>query len=176
TRCASSEMTEPIAGAAPGSGRGILSRLLPQRADNAYRGHTLALWLLALLLLMKSGIGVKSIFFGYRVATRADGIPLETFTPAGAQAVVSMFALWGLSQLMLCLLGILVLVRYRSMVPLVLALVLLEHLGRKLILQFMPIATAGSPPGFYVNLALFTVEIVALALSLRSRGNLQTQG
>src|SRR5262249_18042915 len=95
--------------------------------------------------------------------------------PAGAQAVVSMFALWGLSQLMICVLGILVLVRYRSMVPFVLALVLLEHLGRKLILQFLPMATTGTPPGFYVNLGLFTAAIVGLALPLWSRGNLQTQ-
>src|SRR5215471_20336281 len=96
----------------------MLSRLLPQRIDNGYRGHKLALWLFGLVVFVKSGISVNSIFNGYSVATSADGIPLDTFSPACVRMVVSDFALWGLSQFMLCLLGIVVLVRYRAMVPL----------------------------------------------------------
>jgi len=153
----------------------MFNQFLPQRVDNTYRGHKLALWLFALLVLMKVGISLNSIFNGYSVATSADGIPLDTFTSAGARAVVSLFALLGLSQLMICLLCILVLARYRSMVPFMFALLLLEHLSRKLILQFLPIVRTGTPPGFFVNLVLLAVMIVGLALSLRSQDNLQAQ-
>jgi hypothetical protein len=76
---------------------------------------------------------------------------------------------------MICLLSILVLVRYRSIVPLMLALLLLEHLSRKLILQFLPIVRTGTPPGFFVNLLLLAVMMVGLALSLWSQDNLQAQ-
>ncbi len=153
----------------------MFNQLLPQRIDNTYRGYKLALWLFALLVFIKVAISLNCIFNGYMVASSADGIPLGTFTSAGAQAVVSLFAIWGLSQLMICLLCILVLVRYRSMVPFMFALLLLEHLSRKLILQFLPMVRTGTPPGFYVNLVLLAVMLVGLALSLGSQDNLQAQ-
>jgi hypothetical protein len=71
--------------------------------------------------------------------------------------------------------GILALVRYRSMIPLIFALFLLEYLSRRLILLFSPIIRTGTPPGFYVNLVLLAVMLLGLALSLRSRGNLELQ-
>ena len=151
----------------------MLQRLLPQRIDNTFRGHRLALWLFGVLVLMKGGIGLGTIFNGRSAATSADGIPLDTFSPAGEQAFVSLFAAWGLSQLMLNLIGLLVLVRYRAMVPFMFALLLLEHLSRRLIFVVLPIASTGTSPGFFVNLVFVAVMIVGLALSLRNQGDLQ---
>jgi len=153
----------------------LTDRLLPQRVDNTYRGHKLALWLFGAVVLMKLAMSLNSIFNGYVVASSADGIPLDTFPSAAAQTVVALFAIWGLAHLMICLLCILVLVRYRSMVPLMLALLLLEHLSRKLILQFLPIVRTGTPPGFFINVILLALMIVGLALSLRSQSNLRVQ-
>lgn len=144
----------------------MFNQLLPRHLDNTYRGYKLALWLFAPLVLMKAGIGANAIFNGYMVAGSADGIPLDTFTPAGARTVVSLFAIWGLSQLMICFLCILVLVRYRALIPFMFALLLLEHLSRKLILHFIPVVTTGTPPGYVVNLVLLSLMIVGLALSL----------
>jgi hypothetical protein len=76
---------------------------------------------------------------------------------------------------MISVLGIVVLVRYRSMIPFMFALLLVEHLGRKLILRFLPLVRTGTPPGYFVNLALVAVMIVGLALSLRSRPDRRTQ-
>jgi hypothetical protein len=153
----------------------MMSRLLPPRIDNTYRGHKLALWLFALLLFMKVAMSVNSIFNGYSVASSADGIPLDTYAPAAARTIVSLFALLGLSHFMVSLLCILVLACYRSMIPFMFALLLLEHLGRRVILHFTPVIRAGTPPGFYVNLALLAVMLAGLALSLRSRGDLPIQ-
>ena len=153
----------------------MLDQLLPRYVDNTYRGYKLALWLFAVLVLMKVGISLSAIFNGYVAASSADGIPLDTFTPTGARTVVSLFALWGLSQLMICLLCLLVLVRYRAMIPFMFALLLLEHLSRRVILQVMPIVTTGTSPGFFINIALLCLMIVGLALSLRSKGALQKQ-
>lgn len=150
----------------------MLSQLFPQRIDNTYRGYKLALWLLGLLLLMRIAISLGSIFNGHTAASSADGIPLDTFTPAGAQTVLSLFALLGLSRLMLGLIGILALVRYRAMVPLMFVLLLLETLGRKLILQALPIPRTGAPPASTMNLVLLALMIVGLALSVWPRGSL----
>ena len=144
----------------------MFKQLLPQRIDNTYTGHKLALWLFAPLVFMKGGIGLGTIFNGRSAATSADGIPLEIFTPAGEQAFVALFAAWGLSQLMLNLIGLLVLVRYRAMVPFMFVLLLFEHLSRKLIFWVLPIPRTGTPPGFYLNLAMVAVMIVGLVLSL----------
>ena len=74
----------------------MFNRLLPQRIDNTYRGHKVALWLFALVVFLKTSIGLGTIFNGRNAAISADGIPLDTFTPAGADAFVSLFAAWGL--------------------------------------------------------------------------------
>ncbi len=129
----------------------MLNQLLPQRIDNTYRGYKLTLWLFGLVVLIKIGMSLNSIFNGYFVARSADGIPLDTFPSAAARTVVSLFAIWGLSHFVICLLCILVLVRYRSMIPFMFTLLLLEHLSRKLILQVMPIVRTGTPRGFYIS-------------------------
>jgi hypothetical protein len=147
----------------------MFDQLLPRRVDNAYRGHKLALWLFGLLVFMKTSIGIGTIVNGRNAATSADGIPLDSFGPAGAQAFVSIFAAWGLAQVTIGMLCILVLVRYRALVPFMFALLLLEHLGRKLIFVVMPIARTGDAPGYFINLALVGLMVVGLVLSLRKQ-------
>jgi hypothetical protein len=151
----------------------MFNDLLPRSIDNTYRGHKLALWLFGLLVFMKAAMSLNSIFNGALVASSADGLPLDTYPPAAARTIVFMFAAWGLSQFMICLLGILALVRYRGMIPLMFALLLLEHLSRRLILQFQPVIKTGTPPASAINLGLLALMIVGLALSLWRRSNLQ---
>lgn len=147
----------------------MLNRILPRQIDNDYRGHKLALWLFGAVIAVKLAISLGTIFNGHEAASSADGIPLDTFTPAGAQAVVSLFAIWGLAQFVICLLCILALARYRAMIPLLFALLLLEYLGKRVILFFLPVVKTGTPPGSIINLVLLGVMIIGLALSLRGR-------
>jgi hypothetical protein len=153
----------------------MIKKLLPQCIDNTYRGHKLALWLFALVVSVKILQSLLVIFNSYSVVKSADGIPLETYTPAGAQTVVAVFALSGLSRLIISLLCVLVLVRYRSVITFMFALLALDYLARELILHFIPLVRTGSPPGPLVNLILFSLTIVGLALSLWSQGNLEAQ-
>src|SRR5262245_64471626 len=94
----------------------MLNRIFPDQLDNNYHGYKLALWIFGLLLLMKLGISLSSIFDTHNVVRSADGIPLDTFTSGGAATVVSVTALLGLSQLLLASLGVLALIRYRAMI------------------------------------------------------------
>jgi hypothetical protein len=73
----------------------MLDRIFPPQFDNSYRGHKLALWIFALLVLMKIGISLSAIFDGYTMARSADGIPIDTFTSGGAEAVVRLPRFWG---------------------------------------------------------------------------------
>ncbi len=154
----------------------MFNQILPQCVDNKYRGHKLALWLLGGIIFMKASQSMSSIFKGYSVAMGPDGIPLDTFAPAAARAVVSLFALLGFSYLVICLVGILILVRYRSLVPFMLALLVVDYLSRRMILHFLPIVRIGTPPGAYINLALFALMVVGLGLSLWTQDKLQAKG
>ena len=148
----------------------MLNRLLPRQADNAYRGYRLALWLFGLLVLSRTIMSVNSMVNGRAIASSADGIPLDTYTPDGARTVVSLFAVLGLSNLVICILCIVVLVRYRALVPLMFSLLLLQHLARRVIHQILPVATTGNPPASVINLVLLALMVVGLALSLARPG------
>ena len=153
----------------------MFNQILPQRIDNTYRGHPLGLWLFVLVLVLKTGIALGTIFNGRSAAQSADGIPLDSFGAGGADAVVTLFAIWGLSQLFFSVFGVLALARYRAMIPFLFALLLLEHVARRWILLARPIATTGTPPGLYINLALLALMVLGLALSLRRRADLPLQ-
>jgi hypothetical protein len=152
-----------------------LNRIFPQRIDNTYRGHPLAVWLFIPVVVLKTAIALATIFNGRAAAQSADGIPLDSFGASGAEAVVALFAIWGLAQLVFSVFGVLALTRYRAMIPFLFVLFLIEHLARRWILLVKPIARTGTPPGIYVNLVILVLMIVGLALSLRSRADLPLQ-
>jgi hypothetical protein len=143
--------------------------MIPRMIDNTYRGQKLALWLFGLIVLMKVAMSVNSIFFGQKVITSADGIPLDSYPAAAARTIVTLFALLGLLNLIICVICIVALIRYRSAIPFFFALLAVEHLSRKLILQLMPIARTGTPPGSMINLVILGLLIAGLVLSLWRR-------
>src|SRR5215510_521876 len=149
----------------------MLDRIFPARFDNNYRGHQLALWLFGLLLLIKLGISLSSIFDTYNVVESADGIPLDTFTSGGAETVVSITALLGLYLFLLASLGVLALIRYRAMIPFMYVLFLVEYFAKKWIQLVKPIVRTETPPATYVNLVLIALLIAGLLLSLQRKSS-----
>src|SRR5262245_37479632 len=95
----------------------MLNRIFPKQFDNAYRGYALAIWLFAAIVLLKLAMSYAALFDTVDMLERADSIPLQTFGPAGAAAVLTTTKLLGLNHLLLNLLGVVILVRYRAMIP-----------------------------------------------------------
>jgi hypothetical protein len=87
---------------------------------------------------------------------------------AGANAIVFAFALWGSSQLLLAGIQMLVAVRYRSLVPLMYLLLILESLLRALVGYLKPVTFAHTPPGAVGNQVVLVLAVSMLALSLWS--------
>lgn len=154
----------------------MLDALLPRRLDNEYRGSRLALWLFGLVVAMKSAQSLAIILDGYSTASGADGIPLDSFPPGAAQTVVAVFAQGSLWRLFFCLLCGLVLLRYRSAVPLMFALLALNYLAAQLVFGLVPLPRVGAPVGPLVNLLLFVLMLVGLGLSLWRRSGSAAQG
>lgn len=67
------------------------------------------------------------------------------------------------------MLGLVVLVRYRALIPFMFALFLMDRLARNLILQLIPIERTGTPPVSAITLGLLAVTILGLLLSLWPR-------
>ncbi|KAB2963839.1 MAG: hypothetical protein F9K18_08140 [Thermoanaerobaculia bacterium] len=152
----------------------MLRRLFPERLDNAYTGHPLGLWLFGLVVAARILQAAVVTFDTASVAKSADGIPLDTFGPAAAQAVVSLFALTGIYRLVIGVLCVLVLVRYRNAVALMCALLVLESIAKVVHQRLAPLAT-GTPPGPYVNLTLSGLLLVSLVLALWPRRRAQAK-
>ena len=148
----------------------MLESLLPASADNDYRGRVPALWLLGLLAALRLVIGLRSILDTAAVAQGADGIPLDTFAPAARAEVLTEFALLGLNQLTIVGICVVVLWRYRALVPLTFAMLAALRLGHWLVMQLQPGATATrGAPGDIVALVLVVVTLAGLVLSLWPR-------
>lgn len=148
----------------------MFQKILPPRLDNGYQGHRAALWLFGLVVGVRIAQSLSVIFNGYDIARDADGIPVASYTSEAAQQIVALFAQASLWRLTFCSLGIIVLARYRSAVPLMFTFLLLNYIGSQIIFQFVPLIRVGTPLGPYVNLALFVLTIIGLVLSLRNRG------
>ena len=147
----------------------MLNQLLPPCLDNTYRGRSLALWLFGLVVFIRSIQSVMIILNGYSIATSADGIPLEAYPAAAAQTILALFAISSLNRLLISLVCVVVLIRYRSAIPSMFVLLALGYLAGEIILRFIPIVRVGTPPGPIVNLIMFALMIVGLVLSLWRR-------
>ena len=148
----------------------MLDKLLPQPIDNTYSGSKIALWLFGLIVFVHILQSVMVLVNGHSIAQSADGIPLETYPAAAAQTILAIFMLTSLRRLIISLICAVVLFRYRSAVPLMFVVLGLSYLGGQVIFQFVPIVRVGTPPGVVVNLIMFGLTVVGLALSLWRRG------
>jgi len=141
-------------------------RIFPDTFDNRYRGQKFALWLLYPLTFLNLAIALGGIFAKDGGAQSADGIPLDTFGNGGAEAVIRVVAILGLYSLLLCVFYVLALVRYRSMIPLIYVLLVVDYLGRRGIAWMKPYAHIASTSAGYFNLGLFVLSLAGLVLSL----------
>lgn len=149
----------------------MLSQLFPKQIDNNYQGHKLAIWLFVPIVLVKllMGLNVAGLnpwLSNRYVLTTADGIPFESFGAEAASTVLFLFACWGLALLVLSLLGTVVMVRYRAMIPLMFLLLSIEHIGRRGLSLSIPIVRAVGSPGALINWGLTAALVIGLVLSL----------
>ncbi len=150
----------------------MLDRIFPEQFDNHYRGRKGALWLFYPITFMNVAIDLVAIFARDGGAKSADAIPLDTFGPTAAAALVGVVAYLGLASLLLGLLAILALLRYRAMIPLMYLLIVMNDIGHKAIGLIKPIARIGAPSGGIVSLALMALSLVGLVLAVSGKGYL----
>ena len=144
------------------------NRLLPSSFNNEFDGHSAALWLFGLITTVTLGRSLAHVFLPDGGAQSIATVPLSQYSSGAESSVISIFALWGLSQLLLAIVMLIAALRYRSMIPLLYLLLICEHVGRICIGIFKPLETLQSPPGATGSFIILGASLVGLLLSLRT--------
>jgi len=144
-------------------------KVFPQPADNVYRGHRLALWFFYLITTVTIVRSCIHIFKDDGGAQSIATIPLDTYTNGGSEAVIFIFAYWGLSQLMFGLLYLVVILRYRSLIPLMYLTLIFEYVARFGLSFYKTLETTGQAPGGVANMVLPVICVVMFFLSIKGQ-------
>ncbi len=148
----------------------ILNTIFPKTFDNNFKGHKIALYAFFALTAVTLWRSQHHLLSADGGAQTIATIPLDTFTRDGSQTVIGIFSLWGLSQLIIGLIYLVACIRYRSMIPLLYTLLIVEYSIRALYIPvFKPIVTSGTAPGAAGNVPLIIISTIMLILCLVER-------
>jgi hypothetical protein len=148
----------------------VLNRILPGRIDNRYRGHRLALWLFVPIAFQKLAMSLTHLFKADGGAQSISTIPLDTYSPSAAQNIVGLFARLGLEQLVLAALFVLVLLRYRAMIPLMYVVIVAHYLASRGVGHMKPLVLTGTSGARIPALVIAILSVSGLVLSVIRRG------
>lgn len=143
----------------------IFEILLPAKIDNTIRGSKIPFYvfvLYAIVSLVRSCIHLLAPDGG------AGSIAGMDLSVAGADGIIFAFALWGSSQLILAVIQLLVVFRYRSLVPFMYLMLMLEVLLRELVGRTKPVTFSHTPPGAIGNQLILPLAALMLGLALWS--------
>ena len=152
------------------------NKVLPEFVDNNYRGHKIALWFFYLVTVVTIVRSCIHIFKNDGGAQSIATIPLDNYTIGGAQAVIFIFAYWGLSQLMIGLLQGIVALKYKSLIPLMYVFLFFEYICRIGISFFKSLETTGQAPAGIANLVLPIVCLIMFLLSIKFKNDVAHSG
>lgn len=147
----------------------MLNKILPDTIDNTLRGRKIALWLFYLITIVTIVRSCIHIFKYDGGAQSIATIPLDSYTEGGAAAVIFIFAYWGLGQLIMGILYVIVALKYKSMIPLMYVFLFIEYAGRWGISFFKSIETTGQAPGGVANYVFIPLSIILLVLSTNKK-------
>ena len=150
--------------------------LLPSTADNTYRGSRLALWFFVAFVCLMTWRSVIHMFFEqYGMHDIANFIVLSG-DPDPMPLIYMFFSLWGLAQLIFCGMSWVVILRYKSLIPLMFIFWLTEWSVRLFVYPFTEktvvdggLYTSGMTPGAAGAPYVVFLLIIFLILSTREK-------
>lgn len=142
-----------------------MTAFLPPSTNGAYRGHPAAAWFLALAAVLTIAPGLIHSFAPDGGAVGIAGLNL------GGQRdlVVGVFRWQGATQLAFGIAMLAAALRYRTLVPLFLTLLILDRGLMSLHAWVLGAPAAHHPPQHYASPAAVALALVFLVLSLRTR-------
>lgn len=143
----------------------IMQRILPKSADNTYLGAKTAYIFFVLISVISFARSLVHVFLPDGGASVIAGLDLT----ADSKNIVFAFGLWGISQVVYALIQMLVAFRYKSLIPLMIIILIIETLGRMMVGIIKPPILFHTPPGGFANWIMLPLAIVMLLLSLKEK-------
>ena len=152
----------------------IMNKILPAEIRNIYKGHPIALWgFVAFLALMTWRSIIHLVYQEYGLHQIASFIVIAG-DPDPMPMVYLFFSLWGLAQLIFCLVCWVVVLRYRELISLMYILFIFEWAIRLILYPLIDLALAnnelyntGSTPGSDLALVMVIALIGLFLLSIK---------
>ena len=145
----------------------MMNVLLPDVADNTLKAHRITYWVLWIYVFKSMFAGAVHMFASDGGAQSIGSVKLDGFTQEGADSVVTMFGLWGMEQFVIGFIVLVILLRYKSLLPLAWAVYAIEYAGRALSHTFTPgLDTEHTPPGVMLDTLLVPLSIAMLVLAI----------
>ena len=146
----------------------MIHRLFPTQIDNKFRGHWLGFVIFVLVIIAKGGQAIQTIVHTRATATGPDGISLTGLNDSQVDEVLSLFAVLGVYGLILPAISVVVLLRWRALVPFMYLCYIVFFFANRLLHYLHPnFAHEKVAFGLYINLAILTVTVIGLLLSLK---------
>jgi len=139
-------------------------RILPKQLDNSFRGNRIAVIVFLLITVFTLARSCIHIFAPDGGASSIAGINTSV---EGGSNIISMFAFWGLAQLLMGLVYLVVFFRYKSLIPFMYILIIIEYSGRVLIGMVKPLIVSHTPPGAIGDYILIPLAIMMLMLCFK---------
>jgi hypothetical protein len=94
------------------------------------------------------------------------GFPLDTYPEAASSMIILIFSLWGASQLLMGIVYVVVIFRYKSFIAFMYLLILIEYLSRYLLGVFKPAISTHVIPGGVLDYVMIPLSLIMLLMLL----------
>ena len=142
-----------------------MKKIIPETIDNKIPSNKFVYYFTWLLVAFNFFRSLEHIFNEDGGAESIAGIPLESYSSEAANNIISIFAQWGFSQLVLAFILLLVVLKMREFIPLMLLIIALENILRGAVGLYKPLILGDAPPGAVspiIGLVTFAVFFISI--------------
>ena len=143
-----------------------MKKLIPETIENKIPSNKFVYYFCWLLVTFNLFRSLEHIFAEDGGAESIAGIPLSSYSDEAANNIVSIFAQWGFSQLVLACILLLVVLKIREFIPLMLLIIALENILRGAVGLYKPLIISADPPGALSPL-IGLVTLIFFLISIR---------
>jgi len=141
----------------------LLKNLLPEKAENVYEGYKIAEITFLIITIVTI---IRSLIHLIAPDGGAESIATINLNVEGGNIIVSIFALWGVSQLLMSIVFLVVFFRYKNLIPFMYMLIIIEYMMRIGVGVLKPFETVGIAPGVVGNYIMVPLAVILLLLSI----------
>ncbi len=140
--------------------------ILPKSITNEYQGYPIARILFYVITVITIIRSLLHIFLSDGGAGIIAGIDVAG---ENGTSVIALFALWGLSQLLVGTVFTIMCFRYKSLISFGYLLLIIEYFGRICLGLFKTLESSHTPPGEIGNYVMVPLAVIMLILSLKRK-------